>query len=105
MHIRPSSPPPYASTAPHLHTLRCMNELLNERAAGRLGQNAFARRICTDLLHAFRPAPRLRFDGGELGTNIDVDESGRNYSRSGRDIWAHQAGVNALALERFDGRM
>lgn len=81
-----------------------MNELLNERAAGRLGQNALARRVCTDLLHAFRPAPRLRFDGGEIGTNIELDE-GRSHSRNGRDIWAHQAGVNALALERFDGRM
>ncbi|ERS95932.1 hypothetical protein HMPREF1624_07466 [Sporothrix schenckii ATCC 58251] len=84
-----------------------MNELVNARAAGRLGQNAFARRVCADLLHTFRPAPRLRFDGGELGTNIDVDETGgpSRDGRGGRDMWAHQAGVNALALERFDGRI
>ncbi|CAK7211805.1 hypothetical protein SBRCBS47491_001244 [Sporothrix bragantina] len=87
-----------------------MNELLFERAAGDLGQNALARRYCIDLLHAFRPAPQLRFDGGEQGTNIAVDESGASSSSSfsrldGRDMWAHQAGVNAMALERFDGRI
>ncbi|CAK7198517.1 hypothetical protein SEUCBS139899_001178 [Sporothrix eucalyptigena] len=83
-----------------------MNELLLDRAAGGLGQNAFARRRCTDLLHAFRPAPRLRFDGGEVGTNIAVDEGGRSSThQNDRDLWAHQAGVNAMALERFDGRI
>lgn len=94
-----------------------MNDPLLERASGSLGQNAFARRHCTQLLHTFRPAPRLRFDGGELGTNIAPEEGGGPSSspsvattstprpRDGRDIWAHQAGVNAMALERFDGRM
>ncbi|CAK7231981.1 hypothetical protein SCUCBS95973_008107 [Sporothrix curviconia] len=86
-----------------------MNELLLERAAGGLGQNAFARRHCSDLLHAFRPAPRLRFDGGEQGTNIAVDGGGASSAslsrEDGRDLWAHQAGVNAMALERFDGRI
>ncbi len=92
-----------------------MNELLLDRASGGLGQNAFARLYYTQLLHAFRPAPHLRFDGGERGTNIAVDDDGGPSSAAaapavgqrvgGRDMWAHQAGVNALALERFDGRM
>ncbi|CAK7564454.1 MAG: hypothetical protein SEPTF4163_002346 [Sporothrix epigloea] len=88
-----------------------MNELLFERSAGDLGHQAFARRHCTNLLHAFRPAPRLRFDGGEQGANITADEGGAEASslsstrQDFRDLWAHQAGVNALALERFDGRI
>jgi DNA excision repair protein ERCC-8 len=79
-----------------------MNELLFERSTGNLGANAFARVETTRLLHSFRPAPQFRFDGGEKGVaggDEDADEDARI------SLWAHQAGVNALALERFDGRI
>ncbi|OAA62421.1 WD repeat protein [Niveomyces insectorum RCEF 264] len=98
-----------------------MNQLLFERATGSLGHPAFARLHCTQLLHGFRPAPQIRFDGGEKGTNITPSEAGRPAAAAAaaaaavaavargaadnRDRWAHQAGVNALALERFDGRI
>ncbi|CAK7272364.1 hypothetical protein SEPCBS119000_005083 [Sporothrix epigloea] len=89
-----------------------MNELLLERSVGDLGHQAFARRHCTSLLHAFRPAPQLRFDSGEQGVNVATDDSSAGAAslssaarRASRDLWAHQAGVGALALERFDGRI
>ena len=84
---------------------RCMNQLLLERSEGNLGPNAFARLESSRLLSSFGAAPLFRFDGGEGGTSI-VGGGGEGSSVGKKaDIWAHQAGVNALALERFDGRM
>jgi DNA excision repair protein ERCC-8 len=83
-----------------------MNQLLFERSTGSVGPNVFARLQTTKLLSSFRAAPQLRFDGGERGTAIhqdDVSPSGTSSLRSG--LWAHQAGVNVIAVERFDGRM
>ncbi|KAH8900986.1 WD40 repeat-like protein [Thozetella sp. PMI_491] len=74
-----------------------MNQLILERAVGSLGPNAFARLESTRLLRSFRPATHLSFDGGERA--LDGDHDGRAHR------WAHQAGVSALALERFDGRL
>jgi DNA excision repair protein ERCC-8 len=81
-----------------------MNELLYERSTGNLGPHVFARLQTTQLLRSFRPAPHFRFDGGETGVsgNPSDDESSDYPATS---LWAHQAGVNALALERFDGRI
>jgi DNA excision repair protein ERCC-8 len=82
-----------------------MNQLLFERASGNIGPNAFARLHLTQLLTSFQPAPKHRFDGGERGTAVHHEADGSSASGSGSHIWAHQAGVNALALERFDGRL
>lgn len=75
-----------------------MNSLLFERSSGSIGPNAFARSQTGALLRSFAAAPRLRFDGGER----DSVAAGPSRSSS---LWAHQAGVSALALERFDGRL
>lgn len=80
-----------------------MNELLLERSTGNLGPNAFARLQTTQLLRSFRPAPHFRFDGGETGLGGGASPS--DDDSSAVSLWAHQAGVNALALERFDGRI
>lgn len=87
-----------------------MNELLLERATGNLGPNAFARLETDRLLRSFRPAPHLRFDGGHEGVRTSADAAEGSSSTldprgRGDHLWAHQSGVNALALERFDGRM
>ncbi|TRX92029.1 hypothetical protein FHL15_007126 [Xylaria flabelliformis] len=80
-----------------------MNQLLLERATGAAGPNVFARLQTTRLLTTFQPAPQYRFDGGERGVAVhDGDASSADTASS---IWAHQAGVSALALERFDGRI
>lgn len=85
-----------------------MNQLLFERATGGLGANTFAKLETSRLLRSFRPAPRFRFDGGEKGAAVDNEGSSSSANPKHdqkSNIWAHQAGVNALALERFDGRM
>lgn len=92
-----------------------MNSLLFERSSGHLGSDAFARIQTTALLRSFGPAPRFRFDGGERDRGTIAGEGSSasgpvgNYAhaedQSRASLWAHQAGVSALALERFDGRM
>ena len=73
-----------------------MNKLLLERAIGFSGPNSLARIQCAKLLGSFRPTS-LVFDGGEKGGSA----SGIGTS----DGLGHVAGVNALALEKFDGKM
>ena len=75
-----------------------MNSLLFERSLGSLGPNGFARIQATALLTSFAAAPRFRFDGGEQAAGNSADASQTS-------LWAHQAGVAAMALERFDGRL
>jgi len=83
-----------------------MNELLFERSTGNLGPNAFARLQTTRLLRSFQPAPHFRFDGGETGVSGNIpDDDDDDADAAPVSLWAHQAGVNALALERFDGRI
>lgn len=80
-----------------------MNQLLLERSTGTVGPNVVARLQTTRLLTSFQPAPQYRFDGGERGVAIRDGEA--SSSDAAESIWAHQAGVSALACERFDGRM
>ncbi|KAI0012336.1 WD40-repeat-containing domain protein [Xylariaceae sp. FL0662B] len=82
-----------------------MNQLLFERSSGGIGPDVFARLQTTRLLSSFHPAPPFRFDGGERGIAVQDGETSSVASGSASTIWAHQAGVNALALERFDGRI
>jgi DNA excision repair protein ERCC-8 len=91
-----------------------MNSLLLERSLGNVGPNAFARTQTTTLLSSFSAAPRFRFDGGERGVGQPSSSSSTSSQVGGRghggdtaraSLWAHQAGVSALALERFDGRL
>jgi len=95
----------------------CMNSLLFERSTGNVPPREFAVIQTEKLLKSFRSALRFRFDGGErparpaVRTRLNaVAAAGPSNSSlpAGPDapsIWAHQAGVTALALERFDGRM
>jgi len=86
-----------------------MNQLLFDRSTGSLNPQAFSRLHTTALLHATQLAPKLRFNGGEKeevvsgrAALVHIDAS---LESSRPKIWAHQAGVNALALDKFDGRM
>lgn len=72
------------------------------------GAPRFARLQTTHFLASFGPAPNLRFNGGERGGLAiqQDDEPGASTAADPRTtLWAHQAGVNALAVERFDGRL
>lgn len=91
------------------------NLLLFERSLGNLRHDAFAGLQTEKLLKSFRSTLRVRFDGGERVARPGVRSGSSSratvrYTSAGDDnderhsIWAHQAGVTALAVERFDGR-
>jgi DNA excision repair protein ERCC-8 len=77
-----------------------MNELLFDRSTGNLRPGSLARLQTSQLIQAVQPAPRLRFDGGEK--EIAAEDDGPHDQRQSAEspkIWAHQSGVNALALD------
>ncbi|KAM0344555.1 hypothetical protein ACHAPU_007329 [Fusarium lateritium] len=77
-----------------------MQSNLLARETGDLDPQDLSRSITSDLLRSFAPAPQHRFNG-ERAAKPDpagVDERAHN-------IRAHSAGVNTLALEKFDGRI
>jgi len=61
------------------------------------------------MLHALQPAPGVRFDNAVAAPphpeprndNGDEDEDGDGGTEK---VYAHRAGVNALAVDRFEGR-
>jgi DNA excision repair protein ERCC-8 len=86
-----------------------MNQLLFDRSTGNLGPQAFTRIQTSALLRAIQHAPRLRFNGGEKGASLNDDDAGDGAGSQAEPsidarICAHQAGVNALALD-VDGKM
>ncbi|KAF4982900.1 hypothetical protein FZEAL_1596 [Fusarium zealandicum] len=77
-----------------------MQSNLLVRETGDLDPRDFTRSITTDLLRSFAPAPQHRFNG-ERTPRPDpagVDQRAHN-------IRAHGAGVSALAIDKFDGRI
>ena len=86
-----------------------MNQLLFDRSTGTLSSEAFARLQTSKRVYAVQYAVNLRFDGGERediipGEEEEGDEQ-ENRVEERQQAWAHQAGVNALAIDRFDGRL
>ena len=73
-----------------------------DRSTGVLTSSAFARKQTSRLVHALQPAPHVHFDGSQ------DHEAGKDISaRQGEDLsqcLAHRSGVNALTVERFEGR-
>jgi len=63
----------------------------------------------TRMLHALQPAPGVRFDNAAAAPprpeprndNGDEDEDGDGGTEK---VYAHRAGVNALVVDRFEGR-
>lgn len=80
-----------------------MNQLLLDRSTGNLKPQAFARNQTSHFVRAIQPAPRLLFDGGEKEHGSNTQSGGRGDSQDSAaeetKIWAHQAGVNALAID------
>ncbi|KAK2009410.1 WD domain-containing protein [Colletotrichum eremochloae] len=73
-----------------------MQARLFARSTGELSPDAFARATTSELVRSFAAAPHHRFDG----EGAEPEEEGRHVQ-----IWAHRVGVNALALDKFDGRL
>lgn len=70
------------------------------RALGTTSPQALQQAETSRLLHSIQAAPGVRFDGSDApaqaASSKDVEDE--------RDVWAHQAGVNCLTIDRFEGR-
>ncbi|KAG8677128.1 hypothetical protein FPOAC2_03244 [Fusarium poae] len=77
-----------------------MQSNLLAREVGVFAPQDFSRSITSELLRSFAPAPQHRFNGERTARHdpAGVDERAHN-------IKAHGAGVNSIALEKFDGRI
>jgi hypothetical protein len=78
-----------------------MNQLFFERESASIGQGTFARAFASQALHSLRLWPHVRFDGGDSSRVGDEDE--RPAGKDG--VWACQAGVNSLAVDKFEHKL
>ena len=76
-------------------------ELL-ERSVGNVSPPAFAQRLSTQSLHALQPAPHVLFNAKGTRANGATPNSSTVDALS--SALAHKSGVNALAVEKFEGR-
>ena len=72
------------------------------RALGTISPQALQRAETLRLLHSIQAAPGVRFDGSDALAQAGA--SSRDVEDEERDVWAHQAGVNCLTIDRFEGR-
>ncbi|KAM0219659.1 hypothetical protein ACHAQI_001045 [Fusarium lateritium] len=77
-----------------------MQSYLLARETGDLGPQDLACSITSELVRSFAPAPQHRFNGERTAKDDPAGVSERAHN-----IRAHGAGVNTLALEKFDGRI
>ena len=83
-----------------------------ERSTGESSPFAFAQKQTTRLLHALQPAPDILFDGQGDQSREPLNEStsstnaaDQDASNTGQSLRiAHKSGVNALAIDKFEGR-
>lgn len=81
-----------------------MNSQLFARALGTTGPEALQRAELSKQLHAIQNAPGIHFDGHDgqiIGDNNRQDDG---EGKPTVDARAHQAGVNCIAIDRFEGR-
>ncbi|TVY36726.1 DNA excision repair protein [Lachnellula subtilissima] len=84
-----------------------MNQLLFERSTGLLSPERFARIQTTQRIYAVQSCSTLRFNGGEKEVTIpehDASQSSTGLEPVASKLWAHQAGVTALAVD-IDNRV
>ncbi|KAI9693894.1 MAG: hypothetical protein M1822_003165 [Bathelium mastoideum] len=79
-----------------------MNSFLLNRAIGSVSPQSLQRAQTTQLLHALQPAPEVTF--GAEPQSEDVSSSAHSSTTKKSSNVAHKAGVNAIALDRFEGR-
>lgn len=85
------------------------------RSLGLTATDDFARNQNTRLIHALQPAPRVRFagetyignnprnaTGGGAGEGLSDDDE--DEEEAGNVVVAHRAGVNAITVDKFEGR-
>ncbi|ROT41336.1 WD domain-containing protein [Sodiomyces alkalinus F11] len=77
-----------------------MQSSLYARSTGDLRPEVLEKSTVNNLIRSFVAAPRHRFDGEGAGD----DEGGHVEALEVSRVWAHRVGVNALALDEFEGR-
>lgn len=83
---------------------------LLSRSLAQTSPRDLARAQNSRLIHALQPAPRVRFEGEASGRAEAVgDGTGEpddsNDDEAGvRTVFAHRAGVNAITVDKFEGR-
>jgi DNA excision repair protein ERCC-8 len=84
-----------------------MNQLLTDRRGGLIGNGTLASYYLTRSLYSLAAWPHLRFDGEEAAPPDEIAEiTGEPTTNIARKIsWAHQAGVNSLAVEPFEHKL
>ena len=78
-----------------------MNRLFFERESASIGQGAFARAVASRALHSLQLWPHVKFDGGDAAP-APVE---RERTAGKESAWACQAGVNSLAVDRFEHKL
>ncbi|KAL8850076.1 MAG: hypothetical protein Q9221_005002 [Calogaya cf. arnoldii] len=82
-----------------------MESQLFARALGNIGPEAFQRAELSRRLHAIQSAPEIEFDGhGSPSTTIDSGQKNERQRGIKEEARAHRAGVNCIAIDRFEGR-
>ncbi|KAL8825828.1 MAG: hypothetical protein Q9191_004175 [Dirinaria sp. TL-2023a] len=77
-----------------------MNSHIFARALGTFSPQALQRAETSRLLNALEAASDVKFDGRD-----DTTQSSRPEGATGGDtLWAHKAGVNCVAIDKFEGR-
>jgi len=83
---------------------------LLSRSLADISPRDFARAQNNRLIHALQPAPRVRFNGDAGGSAPGKDAIRRrdreddDSDEEGETVFAHRAGVNAITVDRFEGR-
>ena len=80
-----------------------MTSNLFGRALGSISPQALQKAETSRLLSSLQAAPGVRFDGSDGATRVRTKGNGHEEDEVG-GICAHKAGVNSLAIDRFEGR-
>ncbi len=80
-----------------------MTSNLFGRALGTLSPQTLQRAETSRLLLALQAAPSIRFDNTD-GLAQEPSRGERSENKDEKVVWAHRAGVNHLAIDRFEGR-
>ena len=82
-----------------------MTSNLFGRALGTISPQALQRAETSRLLSSLQAAPGIRFDGSDGATPASAQQHRNGDGEDGPGgVWAHKAGVNSLAIDKFEGR-
>ena len=83
-----------------------MTSNLFGRALGTISPQALQKAETSRLLSSLQAAPGIRFDGSSDGATPASAQQHRNGDEEDGSggVWAHKAGVNSLAIDKFEGR-